>query len=65
VNAATKQALIDLVDSAVAADWTVTAACAYLSLPTVRYYRWAQRAADDQLTDHPPGGHPVHGILAE
>lgn len=61
MDAATKQALLDLVESAVGAGWSRTAALGYLQLPSPRYYRWLARR--DRLEDLSPGGNPVHGLL--
>ena len=63
VDAATKTALIDLVDSAVAGGWTTRDACRYLELSQRRLERW--RCRGDDLDDAPPGGNPVHGITPE
>jgi putative transposase len=34
-----------------------------LGLDERRARRWAQRAADGELDDRPPGGNPVHGLM--
>lgn len=60
VDAATKAALIDLVDGAVEGGWTVRGACRYLELSQRRLERWRCRC--DDLEDASPGGNPVHGI---
>ena len=66
VEAATKGALIDLVDHAEAAGWTTRAACRYLVLSQRRLERWRARIADGHgLDDAAPGGNPVHGITSE
>jgi putative transposase len=65
VDAATKQALLDLVTGAVADGWSVAAAVSYLQLPPARYYRWHTRASAGRLDDLTPGGGAVHGLLPE
>ena len=63
VNAATKGALIGLVDGAVAGGWTIRHACGYLELSQRRLERW--RCRGDDLDDAPPGGNPTHGITPQ
>ncbi len=65
VDAATKAGLLDLIDEAVEADWTIRRACRVLELGEVRAHRWHARRARGKLADHAPGGSPMHGILAE
>lgn len=65
VDAATKQALLDLVTGAVAEGWSVAAAIGYLQLPPARYYRWATRAGVGRLEDLAPGGGAVHSLLPD
>ena len=63
VDAATKVALIGVVDGAVEGGWTARDACRYLELSQRRLERWRCRAtAGDSLDDEPPGGNPVHGL---
>ena len=63
VDAATKQALIGLVDSAEAGGWSTRAACRCLELSQRRLERWRRRVADGAgLDDESPGGNPVHGL---
>ncbi|GBE22866.1 hypothetical protein BMS3Bbin01_02243 [bacterium BMS3Bbin01] len=63
IDAATKTALIGLVDQAVAGGWSVGAACRYLELSQRRLQRWSRRVADGVgLDDAAPGGNPVHGL---
>jgi len=64
VDVATKSGLLDLVDHAVAADWTVRDACRLLEINDTRVWRWLARRARDELDDRPPGGNPSHGLLA-
>lgn len=65
VDAATKTGLLDLIDSATDAGWTMRAACQVLELPRRRAYRWADRRAGGRLADAAPGGSPMHGLLPE
>lgn len=39
--------------------------CGALQLDRVRAYRWQARRAEGALEDRTPGGHPIHGLLAE
>lgn len=64
VDAATKAALLDLLEQALDAGWTMRAACVVLELPERRAYRWIIRRAGDRLADKAPGGSPMHGLLA-
>ncbi len=59
VDAATKTALLGLVDTAVEGGWTTRQACRYLELSQRRLERWRGR---DVLDDAKPGGNPVHGL---
>lgn len=63
VDAATKAALLSLVDSALEAGWTVREACRVLELPERRAHRWDRRRRARQLVDAKPGGVPMHAIL--
>ena len=63
--AATKQALLGLVDQAVAQGFTTQAACRVLQLSERRVNRWQVRRAAGTLADRPAGGGAVHGLLAE
>ena len=64
VDAATKAALLALLDDALAAGWTVRDACRGLGLPERRANRWLGRRDAGRLADAKPGGSPLHGILA-
>jgi transposase InsO family protein len=64
VDAATKAGLLDLVDEAVEAGWTVRRACHCLELAERRAHRWLVRRARGRLADRAPGGSPMHGLLA-
>jgi len=63
VDAATKSGLLDLLDEAVGAGWSMRAACRWLDLSERRAHRWVGRRAGGQLADKPPGGAPMHGLL--
>jgi putative transposase len=65
VPAATKTELLDLLEEALAAGWTLRVACRVLDLPERRAHRWARRREAGRLADAKPGGVPVHGILPE
>ena len=65
VDAATKAGLLDLLDEAVDAGWTLRRACHQLELPERRAHRWITRRARGQLADRAPGGSPSHGLLPE
>lgn len=64
VDGPTKHALLDLVDTAVAAGWTSSRACAVLEVDRRRWWRWNQRrAAGLPLDDLASGGGAIHGLL--
>ena len=63
VDAATKSALLELLDAAVAQGWSVSQAASVLALGRVRAHRWMLRAEVDRLADSAPGGSPMHGLL--
>lgn len=65
VDAATKAGLLDLIDAAVDAGWSIRRAGRVLELGEVRTHRWYARRARGQLADRSPGGFPMHGILPE
>jgi putative transposase len=65
VDAATKAGLLDLLDEALDAGWTLRRACHVLELGEVRAHRWVARRGRGQLADKAPGGSPMHGLLAE
>lgn len=65
VDAATKAGLLDLIDEALAAGWTLRAAAQVLDLGEVRTHRWYARRARAELVDTAPGGNPMHAILEE
>jgi putative transposase len=65
VEAATKAGLLDLLDEALDAGWTVRRVCHELELGEVRAHRWIGRRARGQLVDKAPGGSPAHGLLPE
>ncbi|MGH9029077.1 MAG: transposase [Acidimicrobiales bacterium] len=63
MDAATKAALLGLVDDATDAGWSFAGACRELELGEVRAYRWMERRSATELDDRAPGGHPTHGLL--
>lgn len=63
VDAATKTALLDLVDEAADAGWDLAQVCRVLDVPVRRVHRWRVRRARGELADKRPGGEPVHAIL--
>jgi len=63
VDAATKEALLGLLDEAVTQGWSAARAAGVLELGRVRAHRWAGRAVRGALADPRPGGSPVHGLL--
>jgi transposase InsO family protein len=65
VDAATKAGLLDLIDEALDAGWTIRRASGALELGEVRAHRWYARRARGRLADKRPGGFPMHGILPE
>jgi transposase InsO family protein len=64
VDEAVKRSLLALIVDAVAAGWTLERVCAVLEVDRRRVWRWQGRDAADELADRPPGGHPIHGLLA-
>ncbi len=65
VDAATKEALLGLLDEALEAGWTSRQGCRGLGLPQRRANRWRRRREAGRLGDARPGGGPVHGLLAQ
>jgi transposase InsO family protein len=65
VDAATKAGLLELLDEALGAGWSLRRACQVLELPTRRAHRWLTRRASGQLADRAPGGSPMHGLLGD
>jgi putative transposase len=63
VDTTVKAGLLDLVEHAVEHGWSTRAAAGFLGLDEVRVGRWAARRVAGALEDHPPGGHPLHGLL--
>lgn len=63
MDAATKVALVDLVDQAVEEGWDTRRACRVLGVGELRLRRWRARA--ERLEDRRPGGGALHGLLAE
>lgn len=65
VDAATKTALLELLDRAVEQGWKIRRAAAQLEIAEVRVHRWIARRAAGALADKAPGGSPMHGLLPE
>ena len=65
VETATKDQLLQLLDGALAAGWSLRDACRALELPERRAYRWLDRRAGGRLADAAPGGSPMHGVLPD
>jgi transposase InsO family protein len=63
VEAATKAGLLELLDQATSAGWSVAATCRVLELGELRAWRWLGRRAAGALADRRPGGSPMHGLL--
>jgi putative transposase len=61
VDAATKTALLGLLDHAVDEGWTVRRACHELQLGELRAHRWVVRRALGQLADKTRADHPCTG----
>ena len=64
MDATVKAGLLDLIGQAAEGGWPIRRACALLGLDDMRAARWAQRRGAGQLEDRPPGGNPLHGLLA-
>jgi putative transposase len=64
VDGAAKAVLLDVIDAAIEAGWSLTRICGVLELDRQRAWRWQQRRLADRLDDLAPGGSPIHGILA-
>jgi len=64
VPAEVKAGLLDLAGHAVEHGWAARRATAALGLDHARYHHWAARRQAGRLADAPPGGHPLHGLLA-
>lgn len=65
MDAATKDGLLGLIDTAVAAGWPLRRACQLLELGETRAWRWLARRERDELDDKAPGGNPSHAILSD
>lgn len=64
VPAEVKAGLLDLAEYAIEHGWAARRAAAVLGLDHARYWHWAARRDAGRLEDAPPGGHPLHGLLA-
>lgn len=65
VEAATKSGLLDLIDEALEAGWSLRRVCHVCELAEVRAHRWRARRGLGRLADRAPGGSPMHGLLEE
>ena len=63
VEAGIKAGLLTLIDHAEGQGWSRSRSCRLLGLDPDRAAGWGQRRALDRLTDSPPGGGAVHGLL--
>lgn len=63
VDAATKTGLLELLDQARDAGWSLRDACRRLELSERRAFRWITRRAEGRLDDNTPGGAPMHKLL--
>jgi transposase InsO family protein len=64
VPAPVKAGLLELVDHATGAGWSVRRAADVLGLDHMRVLRWQQRRTSDRLVDHQPGpGEALHALL--
>jgi putative transposase len=64
VDEAAKCRLLAIIDVAMAKGWSLGRVCGALELDRRRAWRWQARAAVGALVDRPPGGNPIHGLLA-
>jgi len=64
VDSAAKTLLLDLIDDALKARWTLGRICGVLELDRQRAWRWRARQAAGTLDDTAGGGNPIHGLLA-
>ena len=64
VDSAAKTVLLDLIDAAVKAGWTLSRICSVLELDRQRAWRWRHRQVLDRLDDAAPGGRAIHALLA-
>jgi len=65
VPAATKHALLVLIDRALEQGWDHRRACEYLQLGERRAWRWRERRDAGALEDRAPGGGALHAITAD
>lgn len=63
VSGAAKARLLEIIDDAVDAGWTVGRICGVLELERRRAWRWQARRDTGTLEDGEPGGNPIHGLL--
>ena len=57
--------MLELLDQAVDAGWTIRRTADVLDLGEVRAHRWYSRRAKGRLVDAAAGGSPLHGLLPE
>jgi transposase InsO family protein len=63
VDGAAKAVLLQVIDDAVSAGWSLSRICGVLELDRQRAWRWQRRREAGRLDDDAPGGNPIHGIL--
>ena len=64
VEGTVKAELVDIIDTALDAGWSLARVCTVLGVERQRVWRWhARRAAGLELDDTTPGGNPIHGLL--
>lgn len=63
VDAATKTELLDLLDDATGAGWSVPGVCGPPGLGEVRALPLARTLPVRQMSDRAPGGSPMHALL--
>jgi transposase InsO family protein len=63
VDEAAKTRLLEVIDQAIEAGWSMARACHTLDLDRRRAWRWQARRAAGALGDRPGGGNPIHKLL--
>jgi len=63
VDGAAKARLLEIIDDAVDAGWTLERICGVLELDRRRAWRWQTRRRAGTLDDGDAGGNPIHGLL--
>jgi len=64
VDEAAKTRLLAIIDNAMDKGWSLGRVCGALELDRRLAFRGQARAAVGALADRPPGGNPIHGLLA-